>query len=381
MPCDRFYLDYNATTPIAPSVLEAMQPFLTGHYGNPSSAHALGRGAKEAIEDARSKIATSIGCDADEIVFTSGGTEANNLALKGVMFESQPGSHLVISAIEHPAVTQPARFLEKLGFDVSIVPCDANGVVQPEAVEQALRPETRLVSIMHANNEIGTIQPIKQITELCHQRSILVHTDAAQSVGKIPTNVFELETDLLSIAGHKFYGPKGVGALYVRRGVSLEPLLHGAAHENGLRAGTENTPYLIGLGAAANMASRALDESHVGMAKLRDRLQDQLVEAIPGLHVNGGNVDRLPNTLSVAFPDATGRQILATTPELCASTGSACHSTGQVESATLSAMGADDPQIAGTVRLSVGWYTSQEEIDRAASLLIDAWENRKVRRA
>ncbi len=376
----QIYLDYNATTPIAPSVLEAMQPFLTGHYGNPSSAHALGRGAKEAIEDARSKIATSIGCDADEIIFTSGGTEANNLALKGVMFESRPGSHLVISAIEHPAVTQPARFLEKLGYDVSVVPCDANGVVQPEDVEQALRSETRLVSVMHANNEIGTIQPIKQIAELCHQRSILLHTDAAQSVGKIPTNVFELDCDLLSIAGHKFYGPKGVGALYVRRGVSLEPLLHGAAHENGLRAGTENTPYLIGLGAAANMASRALDESHVGMAKLRDRLQDQLVEAIPGLHVNGGNVDRLPNTLSVAFPDATGRQILATTPELCASTGSACHSTGQVESATLSAMGAEHTEIAGTVRLSVGWYTSQEEIDRAASLLIDAWENRDARR-
>ena len=359
--------------------MEAMNPFFTGHYGNPSSAHSLGRGAREAIEDARSRVATALGCDADEVVFTSGGTESNNLAIKGTLFRHDPGQgHLIISEIEHAAVTEPAAFLQRLGYDVTIVGCDAHGVVRPQDIEAALRPDTRLVSIMLANNEIGTVQPVQQIASICHQRSILVHTDAAQAVGKIPTMVDQLDVDLLTVAGHKFYAPKGVGALYVRRGLELEPLLHGAPHENGMRAGTENTPYLVGLGQAANLAARALDDSREGMAKLRDRLQDQLCEAIPGLEVNGGEVERLPNTLSVSFPETTGRVILARVPELCASTGSACHSSGKIASATLSAMGKTESQIAGAVRLSVGWYTSQEEIDRAASLLIDAWENRHV---
>lgn len=372
----QIYLDYNATTPIAPSVLEAMQPFFTGHYGNPSSAHSLGRGAKEAIEDSRSKVAGMIGCDAEEIIFTSGGTEANNLAIKGIMFQYTPGDgHLIISQVEHPAVSMPADFLQRLGYDISIVPCDVNGIVQPDAIENALRPDTRLVSIMHANNEIGVVQPIAEIARVCQRHDVLVHTDASQSIGKIPAFIQELEVDLLTIAGHKFYGPKGVGALFVRKGLTLEPLQHGAGHENGIRAGTENTPYIVGLGQAAHLAAKGLDESSVGMNRLRNRLEKQLQESIPGLTVNGGDVDRLPNTLSVSFPGVGGREILARAPELCASTGSACHSTGHIESATLSAMGKDLGQITGTVRLSCGWYTSQDEIDRAASLLIDAWEN------
>ena len=372
----QIYLDYNATTPIAPSVFEAMQPFLTGHYGNPSSAHALGRGAKEAIEDSRSKIGNMIGCDTGEIVFTSGGSESNNLAIKGVMFShASEDAHMIISAIEHPAVTEPANFLRRLGYEVSVAPCDANGIVQASSIADLIQDNTRLVSVMHANNETGVVQPIGEIAQICKQHEVLMHTDASQSVGKIPTFIQDLDVDLLTIAGHKFYGPKGVGALYVRRGLALESLIHGAGHENGIRAGTENTPYIVGLGQAAHLAVNALDESAVGMARLRDRLEKQLCEAIPGLRVNGGSVDRLPNTLSVCFPKVAGRDILARLPELCASTGSACHSTGQVESATLTAMGKGIDHISGTIRLSCGWYTSQDEIDRVAGLLIDAWEN------
>jgi cysteine desulfurase len=317
-----------------------------------------------------------IGCDAEEIVFTSGGTEANNLAIKGVMLRHTPGDgHLIVSQIEHPAVSMPADFLCRLGYDVTVVPCDSNGIIQPEAIESAIRPETRLVSVMHANNEIGAVQPIAEIAKICQMRDVLMHTDASQTIGKIPAFIQELEVDLLTIAAHKFYGPKGVGALFVRRGLALESLLHGAGHENGFRAGTENTPYIVGLGQAAHLAANGLDESAVGMNRLRDRLEKQLRDSIPGLKVNGGSVSRLPNTLSVSFPGVGGREILQRVPELCASTGSACHSTGNVESVTLSAMGKDAGHIAGTVRLSCGWYTSQDEIDRAASLLIDAWEN------
>lgn len=356
-------------------VLDAMNPFFTGHYGNPSSAHSLGRGAREAIEDARAKVGNLLGCDADEVVFTGGGTEANNLAIKGVMFSHPPASgHLIISAIEHAAVTEPANFLQRLGYDVTIVPCNENGVVQADHIEAAIRPTTRLVSIMHANNEIGTVQPIRAIAAACHRHSVLVHTDASQSVGKLPTQVEQLDVDLLTVAGHKFYGPKGVGALYVRRGVALESLLHGAGHENGFRAGTENTPYIVGLGQACFMAAKGLDDSSVGMARLRERIADQLSESIPGIHVNGGAVDRLPNTLSVSFPKVGGREILARANEICASTGSACHSSGRIESATLSAMGKSQDHIAGTIRLSVGWFTSQDEVDKACSILIDAWE-------
>ena len=379
----QIYLDYNATTPVAPSVVESMQSFLTGHYGNPSSGHSLGRAASEAIEDARSKVGLLLGCDREEIIFTSGGTESNNFALKGIMLRGMSGGrskstrppHLVISAIEHPAVSKPAKFLEKLGCEVTVVKCNNQGVVSPTDVEAALQPNTRLVSVMHANNEIGTVQPIRHIAEVCHREGILVHTDASQSAGKIPTAVDDLDVDLLTIAGHKFYGPKGVGALFVREGVELEPLLHGAGHEQGLRAGTENTPYIVGMAQAANLVGKSIDDSRQKMSELRDRLQERLTDSVSGLHVNGGQVERLPNTLSVSFPQVSGHELLARVPEICCSTSSACHSDGVAGSVTLAAMGASDQQMAGKVRLSVGWYTSTEEIDRAADILIGAWES------
>ena len=336
----QIYLDFNATTPIAPSVVEAMLPFLNGHYGNPSSAHSLGRAAREGIEDARSKVAGLLGCDSEEIVFTGGGTESNNFAIKGTLFSGRPVSrgHLIVSAIEHPSVINPARFLESMGFDLTVVGCDEHGYVRPSAVEAAVRPNTRLVSVMHANNEIGTVQPIRQIAELCHGRNILLHTDASQTAGKIPTFVDELDVDLLTIAGHKLHAPKGIGALFVRSGVTLEPLLHGAPHENGMRGGTENTASIVGLGQASRLVLKCLDESGEQMAQLRDRLESTLLEAIPGLQVNGGTVHRLPNTCSVSFPQVTGQQILERVPEICASLGAACHSDGAVHSSTLSAM-------------------------------------------
>lgn len=373
----QIYLDYNATTPIAPSVQEAMLPFLAEHYGNPSSSHSLGRASHEAVEDARAEVAASIGADTDEIVFTSGGTESNNLALKGILMRDSAaaGGHLVITALEHPAVTRPAKFLERLGYELTVVGCDRFGIVIPDAIEAALRPDTRLVSVIHANNEIGTLQPIREIAQVCQAHQVLLHTDAAQSIGKVRTLVDELNIDLLSIAGHKVYAPKGVGALFVRRGVALEPVLHGAGHEGGVRAGTENVPYLVALGRAMTLATRGLDENSQRMSDLRDRLLRLLHESIGDrLTVNGRDAPRLPNTLSVNFPDVVGAQLLARVPELCASTGSACHSGSSVTSATLAAIGLA-PEIArGTVRLSIGWNTSQEDIERAANLLVGAWE-------
>ena len=372
------YLDYNATTPIAPSVLEAMLPFFREHYGNPSSGHALGHACREAMEDARAKVATLLGADRDEIVFTSGGTESNNLAICGTMIQGVPGvaGHLIISSIEHPAVVEPARYLERMGFDLTIVACDAQGVVSPAKIEAAIRPDTRLVSVMHANNETGVIQPLREISEVCRERRVLLHTDAAQTVGKIHAFVQDLGVDLLSVAGHKLYAPKGVGALYVRRGVRLEPVLHGAGHEMGLRPGTENVPYIVGLGQACMLAFRSLDESAPRLQALRDRLLDQLSQAIgERLTVNGRQADRLPNTLSVNFPDVAAAEMIARLPELCVSIGSACHSGMAGISPTLAAMGLDPDEARGTLRASVGWYTSEEEIDRAASLLLGAWES------
>jgi cysteine desulfurase len=372
------YLDYNATTPIAPSVLEAMLPFLREHYGNPSSGHALGHACREAMEDARSKVGILLGADRDQIVFTSGGTESNNLAICGTMMQGVPGvaGHLIISAVEHPAVVEPARYLERLGFDLTIVECDSRGVVSPAKVEAAIRPDTRLASIMHANNETGVIQPLREISEICREHNVLLHTDAAQTVGKIGAFVEELGVDLLSVAGHKLYAPKGVGALYVRRGVRLEPVMHGAGHEMGLRPGTENVPYIVGLGQACMLAFRGLEDSARQLETLRDRLYTQLSQVIGGrLKVNGQPADRLPNTLSVNFPDVAAAEMITRLPELCVSIGSACHSGMAGMSPTLAAMGLDPDEARGTMRLSVGWFTSEEEIDRAASLLLGAWES------
>jgi cysteine desulfurase len=373
----RIYLDYNATTPIAPSVLEAMEPFLHSHYGNASSSHWLGRAAAEGVSDARGMLAGLLSCDEDEIVFTSGGTESNNLAIKGVMLREPPtsGAHLVISALEHPAVNAPAEFLRRMGYDVSVVPANKQGIVEPDLVFKAIKRKTRLVSIIHANNEIGTIQPIRQIADFCHSRSILVHTDAAQTVGKIRTDVDQLDVDLLTVAAHKFYGPKGVGALFVRGGVDLEPLHHGGDQESGLRAGTENTAAIVGLGRAAVLCNKALDESSKRMEFLRDDLLARLEKGIGvPLNVNGFLAPRLPNTLSVVFPSVNARSMLDRLPQLAASTGSACHSTTGT-SGTLQAIGLSPAAAQGTMRLSLGWYTSQEDIETVSDWLIDAWQS------
>ena len=371
------YLDYNATTPMAPSAVQAMLPFLSEHFGNPSSNHALGRACQEAIEDARCKVAMLIGADPDEVFFTSGGTESNNLAIQGTMLLNAPpmDGHLIVSAIEHPAVSEPARHLQRMGFDVTTVGCDGQGRVPPEEVLAAIRPDTRLVSIMHANNETGVVQPLSEIAQICQDHEVPLHSDAAQTIGKIPTDVDELGVDMLTLAGHKLYAPKGVGALYIRRGIRIEPVLRGAGHESGLRPGTENVPYLVGLGHVAALASNQLDEAAGRMKRLRDQLHEQLSAAIgTKLQINGAAAARLPNTLSVRFPEVAGADLLARIPELCASTGSACHS-GQVSmSPTLRAMGLTVAQARGTVRLSVGWYTTEDEVQRAANLLIGAWE-------
>lgn len=375
------YLDYNATTPIAPAVLEAMQPFLAEHYGNPSSGHALGRAGHDAVEEARGRVAALLGARSDEIVFTSGGTESNNLALKGIVFAAwQPGGrgaaggHMILSAIEHPAVAEPARFLQRLGCDLTVLGVDRRGVIDPADAARALRPDTRLVSVMHANNEIGVLQPINEIAEICRARGVPLHTDAAQSVGKVPVAVDDLQVDLLTVAGHKVYAPKGVGALYVRRGTRLERLLHGAGHESGRRAGTENVPYLVGLGRAASLARERLAEIGPRMSHLRDRLYARLQAAIgTGLTVNGEGAPRLANTLSVNFPGVSGEELLAAIPELCASTGAACHSGETRVSATQAALGLSPEVARGTVRLSTGWTTTDADIDRATELLIGAW--------
>jgi len=373
----QIYLDYNATTPIAPSVRDALLPFLSEHFGNPSSSHALGRACHEAIEDARAETAAALDADSDEIFFTSGGTESNNLALKGVLFRESidNGAHLIISGIEHPAILQPAEFLRRQGYELTVVGCDSRGTVSPEAIQDALRPTTRLVSIMHANNEIGSVQPIREIADLCHAQDVLVHTDAAQSVGKLPVTVSELDVDLLSIAGHKLYAPKGVGALYVRRGIPLEPALHGAGHEGGIRPGTENVPYIVGLGRAMTLATEDLNSRQERLAQLRDRLEEQLRDTLGDrMSINGLGAERLPNTSSVNFPNVTGLDLLKRIPELCASTGSACHSGVTTLSATLKGIGLDPETAQGTVRLSLGWNSTADEIDRAASLLLGAWE-------
>lgn len=371
------YLDHNATTPVAPSIREALWPFLGEHYGNPSSGHSLGRGAHEAVEDAREQVAGLLGAEREEIVFTSGGTESNNLALMGAARKQaiELGGHIVISALEHPAVVQPVRALERMGYQISIVGCTRPGVVLPESIAAAMRPNTVLVSVMHANNEIGTIQPIREIAEICHARGALLHTDAAQTVGKISVDVRELGVDLLTVAGHKMYAPKGVGALFVKSGVALEPIMHGAGHEGGLRPGTENVPGIVALGKAANLAARKWDEHAERMETLRDKLFARLLDGVgPRLLLHGAGAPRLPNTLSVSFPDVAARDLLGRTPELCASTGAACHSGVTSMSPTLAAIGATPEQAAGMLRLSLGWSTTDEEIERAASLLLGAWD-------
>ncbi len=371
---EQLYLDHNASTPIAPEVQEAMRPFLEEAFGNPSSGHWAGKPAREAVERARTQVAELLGARPPEIVFTSGGSESNNTAIKGTWF-ARPASRqrLITSAVEHPATMEPCRFLKHLGAGLDILPVDSHGRVVPSALLPLLGEDLLLLTVMHANNEVGTLQPVPELAQLAHKVGALVHTDAAQSVGKVPVDVRELGVDLLSLAGHKLYAPKGCGALYVRTGTALEPLVHGAGHEAGRRSGTESALLAVGLGAACALAAKNLT-SYARVGYLRDRLWDRLHTALgEKVILQGHPATRLPNTLNVAFRNCRGDEILARCPELAASTGAACHGGSTTLSATLQAMGVAPEVGVGTVRLSLGLHTQEEEVDAAASLLVAAW--------
>jgi len=340
-----------------------MRPYLVEHYGNPSSKHWAGLPAKQAVEQARGQIADLLGCTPQEIVFTSGGTEANNHAIKGVFFSLRHhGNHIITTQVEHPAIIQPCRFLEKLGANVSYLPVDSTGMVNPDDVSKAITDQTILVTVMHANNEVGTIQPIAEISRITRERGVLFHTDAAQSLGKIPVNVSELGVDLLSLAGHKVYAPKGVGALYIRSGIQLEPFMHGAGHESGRRAGTENVLLDVGLGKACELAHEWIGMPPV--RELRDRFWTDMYGVFGDLVVvNGHPTARLPNTLNVSFIGQSGTDILSSLVGVAASTGSACHS-GSIESSpVLKAMGVSPGTAIGAIRFSLGRDTTISEVE------------------
>jgi cysteine desulfurase len=373
MTNDPIYLDHNATTPVLPEVVDAMLPYLRQHFGNPSSGHVYGTRARGAVFHAREQVALLLGCDPDEVLFTSGGTEANNLALRSVANPLERRRHVVTTTIEHPATTRPCDWLEAQGHRITRLSVTSDGCARVEEAREAIDDGTALVTVMHSNNETGVLQPIAELAKLAHAAGAAIHTDAAQSVGKVPVRVRELDVDLLSIAGHKLYAPKGVGALYVKRGTPLVPLLLGAGHERGLRPGTENVAAIVGLGVACAVAGRDLEMVATRVQELRDRLEERLARSIPGLALNGHRELRLPNTLSVRFPRAWGNAILAGAPEIAASTGSACHEGHETASSVIVAMGVSPEDALGSVRLTLGRSTTEEAIDRAGDALVRSW--------
>lgn len=371
------YLDYNATTPIAREAAQAMEPFLYQHFGNPSSSHPYGLTTRRAVARAREQVAALLGCQPSEIIFTSGGTESNNYAIKGVVLAGQR-RRVITSAVEHPAVTEVCQWLESQGFQITILPVDEYGLVDPADLQQAITPDTGLVTVMQANNEIGALQPITELAAIAHQHGALMHTDAAQAVGKIPVNVPELGVDLLSVAGHKLYAPKGVGALYVRQGLRLEKLMHGAGHEGGRRPGTESVLHIVGLGQACHLAGRDLAQNMVHFQAMRDRLHKGLLRELGEnqVRLNGHPAKRLPNTLSLSFRHVEANALLAEIGEqVAASAGAACHADDVRLSATLQAIAAPLDWAMGTVRFSVGRGTTADEVDRAVEVV-----SRAVRR-
>jgi cysteine desulfurase len=367
------YLDYNASTPVLPEVVDAMIPFLRDQFGNPSSAHAFGRSARDAVEKARGQVAALLECDDDEVVFTSGGTEANNLAIRGATEALPDRRHVVTSVIEHPAVAAPCSWLERHGWRVTRAGVDEDGRIRVQEVTASIGSDTALVTVMHANSETGVVQPIAEMSRVARSAGAVVHTDAAQSVGKVPVHVRELGVDLLSIAGHKLYAPKGVGALYVRHGTPLLPLALGAGHEQGLRPGTENVASIVGLGVACERARVDLNAESERVRRLRDLLWEDLHDRVPGLALNGHRVERLPNTLSVRFPGVSGAALLAAAPELAASTGSACHGGQEQAPSAVLAMGVPPGEALGTVRLTLGRGSTEEDGRRASAALAAAW--------
>ena len=366
------YLDYNATTPVDPAVVEAMLPYLSLHFGNPSSTHRYGQETRAAVNTAREQVAYLLGCAPTEIIFTGGGSESDNLAIRGVaLAKRERGNHIITQVTEHPAVLNTCRALERHhGFRVTYLPIDAYGRINPADVERAIDNQTVLITVMHANNETGTLQPVAEIAEIAHKRGVLLHSDAAQSVGKLPTHVDELGVDLLTIAGHKLYAPKGIGALYIREGVQLEPLIYGGGQEGGRRAGTENIAFMVALGTACMLAEGQLAESQSRLQYLRDHLHQSLEERLPGMiHLNGHSTARLPNTLNISVDRVIGEEVLAATAGIASSTGSACHEGSTEPSAVLMAMGLTHDRALGALRLTLGRWSTAEEIARAAVLL------------
>ncbi len=365
------YLDYNATTPLAPEVAEAMNPFLEEYFGNPSSSHWYGVQTRKAVEKARAQVAALIHANSDEIIFTSGGSESNNFAIKGIAYAKKSvGNHIITSSIEHPAVVEVCEYLKSQGFEITYIPVDEYGVVNPDDVERAITPQTILISIMHANNEVGTIQPIQEIAEIAHKHEIIMHTDAAQSTGKIPVDMDELGIDLLSIAGHKLYGPKGIGALYIRRGVKLEKIIHGADHEQNLRAGTENILCDVGLGKACEIAGQNLQKNMQHMKEMRDLLHQKIEDSGLDFILNGHPEKRLPNTLSLSFRNVEANTVLSELTNVAASAGAACHSDQIDVSAVLEAMDIPLEYAMGTIRFSTGRFTTKDDIEKAAEEVI-----------
>ncbi len=373
---DPIYLDYNATTPVAPEVVEAMLPYLRERYGNPSSAHAYGHQAREAVERGRAQLAALLGCDPGEILFTGGGTESNNMVIKGAAEAHRShimSQHIITTAVEHPAVLQPCAYLAGHGYDITVLPVDGRGRVDPRDVERAITPGTILISVMLANNEVGTLQPVSEIAAIAHRYGVPVHTDAAQAVGKIPVDVRELGVDFLTVAGHKLYAPKGIGALYIRAGLDLPRLLHGAGHEGGRRAGTENVPYIVGLGCAADLARRDLPDSAAQAAALRDRLWEGLCSRAGDVRRNGDPDHSLPNTLSISFRQVQANALLAAIGDrVAASAGAACHADSVTVSPVLEAMAVPLDYAMGTLRLSVGRFTTADEVDAAVDSIAGA---------
>ena len=366
------YLDYNATTPIDSQVAEAMLPYIHGLYGNPSSGHAFGLQARAGVDRARHQVASMLGCHDDEVLFTSGGTESDNHAIKGIAGADRArGNHVITSNIEHPAVEEVCRYLEIQGLDVTYLPVDGHGLIDPQQVEDTITDRTIMVTIMHANNEVGTIQPIREIADIAHRHGAVMHSDCAQSVGKIPVDVDDLGVDLLTIAGHKLYAPKGIGVLYIRRGVEIEKFMHGADHEMGRRAGTENIILEAGLGIACQLIEQNLDGYIQHMGQMRDRLEAGLQREIPGVRVNGHPEKRLPNTSSVSFKGQEANTILDKLQSVAASAGAACHSDRIDVSDVLKAMNLPIEYAMGTIRLSVGRHTTEDEIDRAVQEIAD----------
>ncbi|MFA6402751.1 MAG: cysteine desulfurase family protein [Salinivirgaceae bacterium] len=369
------YLDYNATTPIDPEVANEMLPFFQDFFGNPSTAYAIGRASKEAIAKARKQVANLINANPEEIVFTGSATESNNLAIHGFMLANKnKGTHIITSAVEHPAVTEVCRYLSTLGYQITYIEVDGFGRVNPNNVEKAIRPDTALITIMHANNEVGTIQPISEIAAIAKKNNIAFHTDASQSVGKIEADVTKLGVDLLTIAGHKIYAPKGVGALYIKEGIKIQNIVHGAGQEHGIRPGTENVMHLVGLGKACEIAHRDFEKNHQNMRSTRDALLSGLRKYLAdNVLLNADLQNCLPNTLSISFKKVEAHTLASVISKtICISTGSACHADSIEISSVLKAMNLDSKKAAGTIRISTGKHTTVAEIEAAVQLISDA---------